>query len=314
MPLISVIIPMRNGEPFVAETLRSVLGQTGVDLDVVVVNDGSTDASPDTVRAFNDPRVRLIDGPCRGISAAVNAGLAAARGDYWCRCDADDLYPAGRLAAQAAYLDSHPDVGAVCGGYSLVDSKLAPVRPFVGDGQATDVTAELLGGVGRSHLSAYLFRTPLLRQIGGCREWFATSEDADLQFRFAETARVVYQAVDVYTYRLHDASITHAQADARRVFYSECATTFLKQRRETGRDDLQRGTPPAPPQSGDKPRSTKKQIIGMLLGDAWQAHARGDRGRAVTMGLKAVRYAPASLACWKSFVNLLLKPPGKAAS
>src|SRR3954470_15411705 len=80
--LVSVVIPMRNAERFVAETLRSVLAQAGqgnaFELEVVVVDDGSTDGSADVVRGLTDSRVRMIPGPQRGISASFNAGLAAA--------------------------------------------------------------------------------------------------------------------------------------------------------------------------------------------------------------------------------------------
>ena len=79
MLLTTLLMPMRNARPFVAAALRSVLSQEGVDLEVVVIDDGSTDGSADAVRALGDPRVRIIDGPRQGISAAMNAGIAAAR-------------------------------------------------------------------------------------------------------------------------------------------------------------------------------------------------------------------------------------------
>ena len=122
MSLISIIIPMRDAEPFVADTLRSLLAQEDIPIEIIVVDDGSTDRSIDVVKSFNDPRIRMIAGPRCGISAAFNAGLAQARGEHLCRCDADDLYPTGRLSGQAAFLTEHPEFGVVCGSYSTIDS------------------------------------------------------------------------------------------------------------------------------------------------------------------------------------------------
>jgi len=92
MSLVSVIMPMRNARPFVADALRSVLAQGGAELEVIVVDDGSTDGSGDIVRAMSDPRLRMVQGPAKGIAAAFNTGLAAARGELLARCDADDYY------------------------------------------------------------------------------------------------------------------------------------------------------------------------------------------------------------------------------
>src|SRR4051812_3338281 len=104
-------MPMRNAERFVAKSLRSLLGQRGqrgqgdaFELEVIVVDDGSTDRSADVVRGLNDVRIRIVPGPQRGISAAFNAGLAAARGQVLARCDADDLYPPDRLDWQVRWL------------------------------------------------------------------------------------------------------------------------------------------------------------------------------------------------------------------
>ena len=109
---VSVIVPTRNARAYVADAVRSVLDQPGVELEVIVIDDGSTDGSADVVRALNDPRVRIIPGPRAGISAAMNAGIEAARGQYLARCDADDLYPRGRLTRQLAWLAANPDVEA----------------------------------------------------------------------------------------------------------------------------------------------------------------------------------------------------------
>ena len=96
-------------------------------------------------------------------------------------------------------------------------------------------------------MCAYLFRTEILRRLGGCREWFVSSEDADLQYRLAEATRVWYEPKLAYLYRLHGDSITHTQPSPARLFYEAIAKQFQEQRRKTGQDDLQRGKPAAPP-------------------------------------------------------------------
>src|SRR4051812_22597348 len=100
---------MKNAEPFVRAAGESGVAQHDVDLEVIVIDDGSTDRSSVIVREIADPRIRIIPGPRKGISAAFNAGLAEAKGEYLARCDADDLYPPDRLAWQLAFLNGHPD-------------------------------------------------------------------------------------------------------------------------------------------------------------------------------------------------------------
>jgi glycosyltransferase involved in cell wall biosynthesis len=306
--LTSVIIPMRNAEPFVAETLASLLAQT-VELEIIVIDDGSTDRSAAVVNSLNDRRVKLINGPQRGISAAFNAGLAEARGEFLCRCDADDLYPAGRLAHQVQFLQQNVEFGAICSAYCTVDPTGRPVSDHGSDLPAGEVTAELRGGGGRSHMCAYLFRTKVVRQLGGCREWFVTSEDADLQYRLSEITRVWFDPTCAYLYRLHDSSITHAQKSQQREFFRQCAVKFQQQRRDTGLDDLQRGKPPIVPTTGTADaRSTQQQIQQILLGEAWKHHAAGRRSDAIATGWRAVTRRPGNFAAWRSLAALAIKP------
>lgn len=116
-PLVSVLLPVRNAEAFFDRALRSVLSQDLDDLELLVVDDRSTDASPAIVRAAaeRDSRVRVILGEGRGLVAALNCGLANCRGRFIARMDADDVCRPGRLAAQAAFLETHPELGLVAG-------------------------------------------------------------------------------------------------------------------------------------------------------------------------------------------------------
>ncbi|HRK30869.1 MAG TPA: glycosyltransferase [Tepidisphaeraceae bacterium] len=312
--LTSIIIPMRNAEPFIAETVRSLLAQD-TDIEIIVIDDGSTDRSAEIVRSMHDGRIRLINGPQRGISAAVNAGIAAARGELLCRCDADDLYPPGRLARQVMFLQTHPEFGAVCGGYRTIDPKGHPVSEHNIDASPAEITDELKDGGGRSHMCAYLFRTGVVRQIGGCREWFITSEDADLQYRLAEHTRIWFDPEGAYLYRLHDASITHAQKSLQRQFFRECAVQFQQQRRSGGQDDLQRGAPPVVPMAGSTDaRSTHEQIQQILLGEAWKLHASGRRMNAMAAGMRACIQKPGNIAAWRSLAALAIKPRSRKMS
>ena len=309
---VSVIVPTRNARAYVADAVRSVLDQPGVELEVIVIDDGSTDGSADIVRALNDPRVRIIPGPRAGISAAMNAGIEAARGQYLARCDADDLYPPGRLGRQLAWLRSNPDFAAVCGSFRTITAKGRPVSDLNCGATATEITDELRRGVTRTHFCTFLLRADALRATGGFRPWFVTAEDIDVQLRLGQGGRVWYDPALAYAYRLHDESITHTQADVARLFYEAQARRFLQQRVERGEDDLQRGCPPAPPAArggNAAPKSTSEHVQGMLVGESWRQHRSGRKGRSLVTGLRACLARPASFSAWRNLGALALKRP-----
>lgn len=117
-PLVSVVIPCFDYGRYLADTLDSVLGQEGVDLEVIVVDDASTDDSAEVAAAFaaRDPRVRLVRQRVnRGQVLTFNHGLSLAGGELVARLDADDLLTPGSLARSAAVFEAHPGVGLVYG-------------------------------------------------------------------------------------------------------------------------------------------------------------------------------------------------------
>ncbi|MFT3789241.1 MAG: glycosyltransferase family A protein [Tepidisphaeraceae bacterium] len=315
MPVISVIIPMRNCEKYVEQTLRSMLAQTGVDLEIVVVNDGSTDKSADVVRALNDARIKLVKGPCQGIAAALNAGLAHATGELFCRCDADDFYePADRLAAQTAFLQNHPEFGAVCGRYTMVSptGKLVDTKP---ENESPDeITVELQSGKGRTHLNTFMVRMSIVRQLNGFRPYFIGTEDNDFQLRLSDVARIWYEPASRYVYRLHSESITHTQPTAQRKFLEKMAREFQLQRQSGRQDDLDLGKPPALPDTyeTEKPHDLNNHLQDVLIGRAWKEHRAGRRGRAVWIGLNACLKRPMRLSAWRGLAALAIKRPGGA--
>jgi glycosyltransferase involved in cell wall biosynthesis len=311
MPLISVVMPMKNAQRYVREAIESVLGQADVELELIVVEDGSTDRSAEIVSSIADPRLRVVPGPQRGIAAAFNAGLAEARGELVARCDADDVFPPGRLAWQAQFLEKNVAFGAVCGSFTMMTAtgRILAERKSYGGGMV--VTPELRRGHGRSHMSAYLFRAELVKRLRGCRPFFVMAEDVDLQLRLSEITEIWYEPRNAYLYRLHDSSITHVQQAAERSFFEGCAVQFQRQRmtRADRRDDLDLDRPPAMPKMRDSaPMSVKEQIQNLLLGQAWAAHGAGFKREGLSLALRAWRTDPRKLAALKSVVALAVKP------
>ena len=163
-------------------------------------------------------------------------------------------------------------------------------------------------------MCAYLLRTDVVRRVGGFRTYFVTAEDADFQYRLGEATRVWYEPTVAYLYRLHDASITHVQKSNDRAFFEEMARTFQQQRLTRGQDDLQLGQAPAPPAApaagavAAAETSSAARIQRLLLGQAWSAHADGQRGRAVAAGWRACLTRPQTLSAWKSLIALAVRP------
>ncbi len=122
MSSVSVIIPVFNDVAYIEEALRSALGQTHAPFEVIVVDDGSTDGSADVARGFGDA-VTVLSQANGGISAARNAGLAAATGEVIAFLDADDIWPLDSIALRLAPMQADP---ALAGAFGLVDHFLSP--------------------------------------------------------------------------------------------------------------------------------------------------------------------------------------------
>jgi glycosyltransferase involved in cell wall biosynthesis len=106
-PLVGVVIPMYDSEAYVGQAIESVLGQTHQAIDLIVVDDGSTDRSRAVAQRY-EPRVRIVPRPHGGISAARNTGIDAAEGDYLAFLDADDLWEPQKLELQLGAFEREP--------------------------------------------------------------------------------------------------------------------------------------------------------------------------------------------------------------
>jgi glycosyltransferase involved in cell wall biosynthesis len=128
---VSVVVPVYNKAPYLREAFDTIFGQTFHDMEVISVDDRSTDDSLSILRSFTDPRLRIIALEHNlGPSGAVQRGMDAALGEYIVRMDADDLMDPRRVERQVAYMDSEPLVGASGGGsYCSVRMKADGVSP-----------------------------------------------------------------------------------------------------------------------------------------------------------------------------------------
>ncbi len=309
IPKISVLMPMRDAADYVSEAIGSVLGQAGADVELIVIDDGSTDGSGDVVRGLNDPRIRLLPGPERGISAALNMALDAARGAIVMRCDADDRYPPDRLAHQEDLLEAHPDAGAVTGAYRSIDPAGRPVAELCQDLSAGDITDVERSGKSGTHLCTFAIRASFMRDLGGFREAFVTAEDIDFKLRLAEVTRIWFDPKPVYEYRLHDSSITHVQSTARRTFYETLARSCQKERAEGMRDCVERGEIPQVPADSTGARRSAEHLRSHLGAEAWRRHSMGDWSGAIGLGWRALRIAPNNPKSWRNMLLLTLKRP-----
>lgn len=194
LPLVSVIIPVYNAERFVAKTLRSVLAQTYCNVEVLVINDGSTDRTAEIVDRFaqRDQRVRLLAQSNAGVAAARNLGIRQAKGEFVAPIDADDLWYADNLAKQVECLLKSPDsVGLVYSWSVDIDQQDQRTGGFHAARISGRVHATLLCHNFLGNASCTLIRRSCLSVIGGYNEQFQANqaqgcEDWDLYLRLAE--------------------------------------------------------------------------------------------------------------------------------
>lgn len=184
MPQVSIIIPTYNHGRFVAQAVESALAQTYPDLEVIVVDDGSTDHTQAILSSYG-ARIHTITQENRGVSAARNAGILAARGGYFVFLDADDLVPPNKLALQVPVLRARPDWGLVYSSYQHVDESAAHVLRESRANKQGYLLKDLLCRTLFFPLGAALVRRECLDRVGLFDESCPAAADIDMWTRIA---------------------------------------------------------------------------------------------------------------------------------
>jgi len=180
-PAVSVVIPAYNREATVVRAMRSVLDQSVRDLELIVVDDASTDGTVKAVEAVTDSRIRLLCHETnRRAGAARNTGVLAARGEYVAFLDSDDEWLPDKLERQLAYMAAHPEARASCTGFLLVDGdEVFPKVP------ALRTYRDLFMGCDLGPGSTLIARREVFGEVGMNDERFYRYEDWDWVLRYA---------------------------------------------------------------------------------------------------------------------------------
>ncbi len=201
-PLLSVIIPVYNGERFLAEAVASVRAQNYAPLEIIIVDDGSTDGTPDVVAGLGND-IRYVSQPNAGPAAARNRGLELARGEIIAFQDADDVWPDGKLTQQLALLKQTPEAQVVLGYTQSVGLDM--------DGTLTPLPGDWGNPRLMPHLQAALFRRGVFAQVGRFDESLRCGEDLDWYLRALEqNISIVTHPDVVLLYRRHETNLTRS--------------------------------------------------------------------------------------------------------
>jgi glycosyltransferase involved in cell wall biosynthesis len=296
-------MPVRDGERFLGEAVESVLTQTVSELELVVVDDGSTDSTPELLAGIADPRVRVLTQAPGGLAAAINAGCAEARAPVIARMDSDDVALPDRLERQLAFLDARPDVALLGGGIILVDEdgreldrEHAPATPVL------TVRNDLV------HATVAM-RTDAFRELGGYR--LDQAEDYDLWLRFQERYGVAAISEPVLRYRLHPGQFSVTKLE-RQALGALCVRAAAHERR-AGRPDPLEDVERLDDAIAAKLGVSREEIDRDVIADAvhWSAAltrvGRGDEAAALLDTAASVPGAPPRRTLARKAQLLLLK-------
>ena len=240
-PLVSVLMPVYNAERYLGEAIASALGQSHSRIELLILDDASTDKSPSIIQGVSDERVRVLRNAHRmGYLRSSNRLLAAAEGEIVAFQDADDSCSPNRLEVQLSAFADDPALG-ICGTWArLVDARgrLRGIdRRPTDDAEIREQMYVRNPFVGPS----VMIRAAAGREVGGRREAFDgySHQDDDWTCRVVDRFRARNVALPLYTYRQHSTS-NSKQVNIKRAIGHQLARELARERRESGSDVLDR--------------------------------------------------------------------------
>lgn len=217
MSTVSIIIPTYNRGQYLTEAITSALAQTLENLEVVVVDDGSTDNTAEVVCRIGDSRVRYIYQQNRGATAAFNRGIRESNGDYISILGSDDSYLPDALVPLVAELDRQPELGSVSGGYRYVDERGAFIREARPWESFRDLSTRSWLFWCPTILQSSIIRKSWFDVVGGFDEEVRIVQDWDFGLRISYAGcKMAWVKTPVFDYRLHQGQITRDASQIRK--------------------------------------------------------------------------------------------------
>lgn len=286
MQKISVVIPAYNAEPFIAMTVRSALQQTYQDIEVIVVDDGSTDGTAACLDEFGD-RIRVLRQANAGVARARNAGVAMAKGSWIAFLDADDLWLPEKLERQMATAEApllytnRFNIGAR-GGLPVVQSAVTQMHEG-------DVFLPLLLEGNFITNSSVVIRRDVFESTGGFESSVSPAEDWDLWLRVAERHPARLCAEPLVRYRFHPDGASRNHQKMGRMRTGVIARALMSER---GRD---------------LPWWMRRQVWAQTwVTNGWDAGQAGERGQALRDYWRAAAAWPLDIQAYREAIKVCL--------
>jgi glycosyltransferase involved in cell wall biosynthesis len=294
-PWVSVLMPAYNARRYVGEAIESVLAQTWRDFEFLIIDDGSTDDTPGILQRYaaGDGRIRVLTRSNAGVGAALNAGLAEARGELVARMDSDDVCLPERFARQVEFLRQEPECVLVGSRVLLIDPEGAPLFGMDDIPTGHEAIDEMLLQARWSIVHpAVMMRRDVVRRLGGYDNDLVPVEDHDLFLRLAEVGRLANLPDVLLRYRKHPMNSVRVLADRRVRALTRVMEAAWARRGLTGRRAM-----PAilPDVDRDDPRRDVKQKRNW----GWQCLKTGNVSTARKYALAGLREDPLALESWK---------------
>jgi glycosyltransferase involved in cell wall biosynthesis len=211
-PLVSYLVPVKNGEAFISKSLLSLLNQDYEKIEIVIIDDHSTDNTEIICKSFNDDRIKFFPNENgAGLVDGLNFGLTKCNGSYIARMDADDVCRFDRTSTQLKYLIANPDVGCVCSDAIRIDENDKEIGIEKGFIHLKNDLEE-----GMTYLSEFkpiihpscMFKADLIKSLG--YRSFISAEDKDLWLRMLEITKIHRINENLLYYRINTSGVSHA--------------------------------------------------------------------------------------------------------
>lgn len=217
-PPVSVVVPVYNHEGYIEECVRSVLDQEYPHLELIIINDGSTDRTDQKLRSMlegSHAQFRYILKDNEGLIKTLNRGLRLAQGHYFCELASDDLLLPGSISKRVAHLEEKPDIDVVFADALLLNERGGSSGRLMesreGFRSSRHAVQDMVEGKATIFFPSGMFRTSFLQRLGGFDEQFRDYEDLAMKFQLALCANVDYLDEPVMYHRRHgsNTSSTH---------------------------------------------------------------------------------------------------------